>query len=853
MDLAASLLDKSEAEHQSLMTQIDMARKERDARQRRLQLAKIAVAGLAASIIVMSSVAYVIVRGQRNRAVVAEQEAVVQKDRAVVAQQGEAVAREQAEQDRDAAKLAKSKEEVARKQEEKARQEAELRRIAAEKAKESESLARKGEAEQRVAAEQAKEREEYEAYIAQIGLANAKINDNAYDYALQLLNASKPELRNWEWGRLEHLCRLGAGNFKAAAPVVAVAYSPDGKSFVTGDQDGKVTVRNAQTGVVRFQAPHGQYVLSVDYSPNGKQIAAGSSDNTIQIFDATTLRALGPPLKGHTDGVLSVRFSPDGRQLLSGSYDNTARLWDLATSATMQDFRGHSWWVWAAEFSPDANRIVTAGQDGKAIVWEKWPAMQARLVALGKNPATDELPKPTADSPIYGQFTAFSGHNGAVYSARFSPDGKLVATGGYDKFVMIWNPDEVLPVDIGKRLNRKPEAKPNYIRLAGHDGPVRSVSFSPKGQLVLSSSEDNTVRIWDAAAGKLMTALRGHGRAVRACAFSPDGQWVLSGSDDERVRVWDVQGYQESRVLHATAFAGHEDAVLSARYSRDGQHIVTASRDRTASLWDAASGKPLKRFQEGHEFLVSGAVFLPDKKHLATGAGDNSVRIWDLTAGTQQTVLTPTGRVGTLAASPDGNWIATGSPSTDIKLWNARTGVTRGDLSGHEAEVSALMFSPAGDRLVSGDNRGHVRLWRKVAGPNGWAFERELVGHSGSISALRFTPDGKRLVTASGDRSCGQWDLATGAEDRQLVLKHPEFVSSLDISPDGARALTSCDDGIGAALAVGRCGATCSREVARPAVQLRRVLARWQHGDSDVVGRQARFAMGPVDCGRVEG
>ena len=83
---------------------------------------------------------------------------------------------------------------------------------------------------------------------------------------------------------------------------------------------------------------------------------------------------------------------------------------------------------------------------------------------------------------------------------------------------------------------------------------------------------------------------------------------MLSGGDDERVRVWNVQGYQETRVLHATVFSGHEDAVLSARYSRDGKQIVTASRDRTASLWDAASGKPLKRFQEGHEFLVSGAV-----------------------------------------------------------------------------------------------------------------------------------------------------------------------------------------------------------------------------------------------------
>jgi WD40 repeat protein len=79
--------------------------------------------------------------------------------------------------------------------------------------------------------------------------------------------------------------------------------------------------------------------------------------------------------------------------------------------------------------------------------------------------------------------------------------------------------------------------------------------------------------------------------------------------------------------------------------------------------------------------------------------------------------------------------------------------------------------------------------------PPRWELERELVGHNGSITAMRFTPDGRRLVVASGDRTCGQWDIATGQELRELVLKHPDWVSSLDISPDGLQVLTTCDDG----------------------------------------------------------
>jgi WD40 repeat protein/serine/threonine protein kinase len=788
LDLAASLLDDNQTEHQALIKRIEKAKAERNARQRRLRMAKLSVAALLALVVTTITVAFFSVRSQRNKAVVAQQNEAVQRH----------VAEEKKQEADEQRSVAEKQTGIAQKQEAEATRQAGIARTQEAEAKRQADIARDEEAK----AKAAKQAEEYEAYIAQIGLANAKINENAYDFALELLDGSKPELRNWEWGRLTHLCRLGAANYKTGGPVDAVAFSPDGKWIASGDMTGKLIVRDAQTGAVKFDVPHGQYVLSVAFSPDGTQIATGSSDKTIQLVDIATGKALRN-LKGHTDGVLSVRFSPDGQQLLSGSYDNTARLWDVKTGRELQALKGHSWWVWAAEFSPDGNRIVTAGQDGKAIVWDK-EAIGSQLSAVGQNQTGSRLAdsrQPTADSRRYTPVTEFTGHNGAVYAARFSPDGKLVATGGYDKLIMIWDPAQVRPIDIGKRLDGQPDTSLNFVRLAGHDGPVRSVAFSPNGKLALSGSEDNTIRVWDVATGEGVKALRGHGSGVRSCVFSPDGQWVLSGGDDESVRLWNMQGYQEVRVLHATVFSGHEDAVLSARFSRDGRQIVTASRDRTASLWNAETGEPVRRFQEGHEFLVSSAVFYPDGRHLATGAGDNSVRVWDLTAGTQTAMITPTGRIGTLAISPDGKWLATGSIGSAIKLWNATTGASLGELKGHDAEISALRFSPAGNQLASGDSQGHVRLWNleNRGGPQpgaiGWAFDRELIGHNGSINTIRYTPDGQRLLTASGDHTCAQWDLATGNELRQLVLKHADWVSSFDLSADGKFALTTCDDG----------------------------------------------------------
>jgi WD40 repeat protein/serine/threonine protein kinase len=794
LDLAASLLQPDQADHQPLLKKIEAARAERDARQRRLRLAKMAVAALAAGIIVTTSTGLYLVNtarqeSERQRGIAEANEKEAVKQKGIAETNAQEAVRQQGIAETNANEAIRQKG---------------IAETNAQEAIKQKGIAETNEQEavkQRTIAEDAKKQEEYEAYVAQIGLASAKIDENAYEYALELLEDSQADLRNWEWGRLVHLCRLSTA-FNADGPVQTVAYSPDGRSFATGGLTGEVAIRDATTGALKHSTKHDHAVLTIAYSPNGQQLAAGLNDGTIQIH---ALGDEGLPIegrepiawKGHADGVLTVRFSPDGEQLLTGSLDNTARLWDWASGSEIQNLIGHSWWVWAAEFSPDGNRIVTAGQDGKAIVWEK--AIGSRPSAIGQ---TTAIRQTTDDrrQPAYTQLTEFTGHSGALYAARFSPNGDLVATGGYDNSVMIWNPDEVKPIDIKKRLLGEPEEKPNFIRLAGHDKPVRSLAFSPKGQLLVSGSDDNSVRLWDVASGAPLKALRGHSRAVRSAEFSIDGSRVLSGSEDQSVRVWDVGDYQEVRVLHATVLSGHDDAVLAARFSRDGQQIVTASRDRTASLWDAASGRPLRRFDEGHEFLISSAAFFPDGKHMATGAGDNSVRIWDLMAGTEKLELAPTGRIGTLAVSPDGSLVATGSQGTDVQVWNVQTGKVIKTLSGHAAEIASLAFSPDGQRLATGDDRGNLRVWSRGRGqagsPGDWELELELPGHNSSVTSIRFTPDGQRLITSSGDRTCGQWDLAAGQELRELVLRHPEWVSSLDISPDGRAAITTCDDGL---------------------------------------------------------
>jgi hypothetical protein len=151
---------------------------------------------------------------------------------------------------------------------------------------------------------------------------------------------------------------------------------------------------------------------------------------------------------------------------------------------------------------------------------------------------------------------------GWASQVTFSPDGRLLAVAS----------------SIGVYLYAAADLR--EVRFLPTDSPVLSVAFSPDGRLLASGSEDNTIRLWDAASGALLRTLEGHTDWVLSVAFSPDGRLLAS-----------------------------------------------ASRDNTIRLWDAASGA-LLRTLEGHTFWVRSVAFSPDGRALASGSWDGTVRLW---------------------------------------------------------------------------------------------------------------------------------------------------------------------------------------------------------------------------------
>jgi tRNA A-37 threonylcarbamoyl transferase component Bud32 len=189
----------------------------------------------------------------------------------------------------------------------------------------------------------------------------------------------------------------------------------------------------------------------------------------------------------------------------------------------------------------------------------------------------------------------------------YSPDGRHLASWSEDNTVRVWDAAG------GQELRT----------LQGHTGTVSEVTYSPDGRRLASAGFDGTVRVWDAAGGQELLALKGHRDRVRGVAYSPDGRQLASAGNDRTVRVWDAAGGQELRTLK-----GHTGVVVGVAYSPDGRRLASAGQDGTVRVWDAASGRELLALK-GHTDMVWSVAFSPDGRQLASAGNDRTVRVWE--------------------------------------------------------------------------------------------------------------------------------------------------------------------------------------------------------------------------------
>jgi WD40 repeat protein len=397
-----------------------------------------------------------------------------------------------------------------------------------------------------------------------------------------------------------------------------------------------------------------------------------------------------------------------------------------------------------------------------------------------------------------------------VRAVAFSPNGEFLATGGYDNTVFVWNVSSreliaslsngydsvniiVFSADstsvlfdsgYGARLwNFVDTYEVNFT--GSHTWYVSSVGFNPSDpRQVVTASHDQTVRVWDAAAGKQLFVVRGQDGVIYSAAFDPDGKHLATGSADQTVRIWDIGEWQK-RVLF-----GHTNQVLSAVFSSDSRRIATTGSDGTIRIWDAQSGRQLKSLQYISWTAPSGVVFSPDDRQLLTSSDDGTWRLWNAETGEPEygsTLITH--YIHDAQFNPDGTRILTVNRDTFGYIWDAKTRELLVRLEGHAGWVASGMFSPDGKLVVTASSDKTARLWDAQTGKEVRAF----LGHSDLVVDADFSSDGKRIVTASVDGTARIWDTDSG-QVLHILKGHRAEVTNAKFSPDDKYVATSSRD-----------------------------------------------------------
>jgi RNA polymerase sigma factor (sigma-70 family) len=310
------------------------------------------------------------------------------------------------------------------------------------------------------------------------------------------------------------------------------------------------------------------------------------------------------------------------------------------------------------------------------------------------------------------------------------------------------NPKAPGGAEQGKAVDQQQAGWQERATLTGFKEGVISVAFSPDGKTLATGCLDGTIRLWDVATGKGRADMLTRDPEVLAVVFAPDGKWLAVGGGKR-------------------------------------------GKSGVVSLWDLPTGKELMRF-EGHADVVVALAVSPDGRFVASGSRDGTVKLWH-TPGTgiqpQASWEAVSGAVFSVAFSPDGKLLATaggaelvkeGDQPNQVTLWDTHTRAAVRSLSGHHSTVTAVAFSPDGQRLATASFDQTFRVWDLASGQMVFVGK----GHNGVVRSLAWSPDGRVVATGSFDETVKLWDTAAGKE--LATLKGPgRGILSVAFSPDG--------------------------------------------------------------------
>ena len=678
--------------------------------------------------------------------------------------------------------------------------------------------------------------------------------------------------------------RMQLGNTEASDKNNVSNRQSDDVSALVADAQTEESVKNYQKWALpkAAKARLGKgSIRGIQFSPDGTQLAV-SSNIGVWLYDVQT----GKEISLFTGICGAVVFSPDGRFLAHGGGDfysslgtsrwaNNVELWEIATGRKVQ-LSDAPPAAAALRFSEDGRTLISLGKSRVLIsrldvktgrrTENKLGERQGRIhletyalvpdkVAIGMDNGNIELWDTTTGKklstirenveklPVPDELIGMMDDNNKVFVLAFSPDGTRLASGSRDTTVQLWETTS----------NHAP------VTLPKHTGWPTALAFSPDGKLLASGGTDNTVILWDTVTGESLATFSDHLSDIRALAFSPDGTTLASGSSDGTIRFWNT----EKRRSLATHIAGHA-GYLENLIRKDESTLVSVADDGIITHWDLKTSQhttlQTKNTVERTLFTdwAGTFVFSPDGTQIAspgldpdspnpTPWYDDILRLIDVSTGRELTTFPDVG--ADMAFSPNGKILAYSRRYNKIHLLSTETGeildISLSDPNHtvedpRHPEVRTLLFSPDGQKLVSGTKGGKVQMWdvetgvaltsffveepptddryrdpivtlafssdssllavgsvkqiRLLGSPKLPHFKEVSYGENVWGTALVFSPDDSVIVRGLAAGRIQLWDVTTG--DKLTTLEgHTATVKTLEFSADGKTFISAAEDG----------------------------------------------------------
>lgn len=632
------------------------------------------------------------------------------------------------------------------------------------------------------------ERAEMLLYASTIAAAKQDIESGAKSKAGELLAACRWDLRGWEYDYLsEQLAQA----------------SPEGTHKQSFD-GSEITALQELSG--RIAANPDGTLLAI-----GVSSLDGKADGQIAILDAQG-KASRRTLTGHQGRVTSLAFSPDGTHLISGAQDSTVRIWNVATGDETAPSIKQSSPVQSVAFSSDGQRFLCGGGHPSL---PPGPNMDRFLQVYDF--ASGEL------------IHDLAGHQAAVTTARFSPDGRWIASAGFgaqpldSADVRVWDAESgnlLFTFDgppiaamelafspdshrlaVAGGLGRGPQevllfdmtTGEQTRSLLGHRGTVGSVAFSHDGRRILTSgvthqfgANTTDIRVWDAEAGVEVLQLN-PGRKTAHSLWSADGKSVISAlnhEDGSSIVEWHAPGNSNApRILSD----GNATSATSLAFGANPHRLVSCGVDKQIHVWDLKQGRRAGTLTTHTKMPLSVAV--DQKNRFVVSGGIDGVRVWDaelhrefqLDDGHRQTTQS-------VAVSTDGKRCAfAGSRGIAVVRPLDAKGAEM-LLSGHTSAIHQIVFSPDGRYVATASADQTARIWNASTGEETLRFE----DHTSSVLCIAFV-DNRHCVTGSHDRTIRLWNMQTG-ETQTVMHGHSKPAISVAVSNDGGRIVSGSMD-----------------------------------------------------------